>query len=128
MSYEKKILVDTFTASDSSTAKQYYIVKHTTSAQTVSLTGTAGESALGVIQEPTSSGGAVPVLLLGVTKVAHDGTLVPNEQFICSAAGLATAATTEPGIYRLGRCFEAGSTVSGTLATVLWAPIGQSTN
>ena len=119
---------ETFTINVSSTAKQYYIVKHTTTAETITLTTAAGERAIGIIQDPTSSGGSVRTRMCGVSKVAHDGTLTPGAQFQASTAGLATAASTETGIYRLGSVIKAASTVSGTIATVLWSPNGQSTN
>lgn len=128
MAFEVGILDHTFTMNVSSTAKQYYVVKHTTSAETVTLTTAAGERALGIIQDKSSSGGAAQVRLMGISKVAHDGTLAPNTLFQCSTAGLATQATTEVGVYRLGLCLEAVSTASGTLATVFLWHHGQSTN
>ena len=128
MAYEVPVLDYSFTMNVSSTAKQFYIVKHTTAANTVTLTTAAGERAIGIIQEPTSSGGTAPVMLYGISKVAQDGSLNPGDQFQCSAAGLATAASTAVGIYRLGTCVESGSTVSGTIVTVILWPNGQSTN
>lgn len=127
MAYEVPVLDHSFTMNVSSTAKQFYLVKHTTAANSVTLTSTVGDETLGVIQEPTSSGGIAPVRLLGITKVAHDGTLVPGSQVMASSVGLATIATTGVGVFRLGMCFEAPSTVSGTLATFFLAPIGTST-
>lgn len=128
MSWEGQGFQDSFALNVSTTAKQYYIVKHTTTADTVTLTTAAGEAAFGVIQEPTSSGGYGPVKYFGITKVAHDGSLTPGAQFMASTAGLATAASTAVGIYRLGEAINAASTVSGTIATVLWVKNGQSTN
>lgn len=127
MAYEVPVLKHTFTINVSSTAKQYYVVKMSTSNNTVLLTTAGGENCLGVIQEPTSSGGAAPILVYGITKVAHDGTLNPGDAVMSSSDGYATEAT-GTGVYRLGMCLEAGSTVAGTIATMLWAPIGQSTN
>lgn len=128
MARELKLFSETFEVAVSTTAKQFYIVKHTTTANTVTLTTAAGERALGIVQEPTSSGGYAEVLLAGISKLAHDGTLSPGLQFMASTAGLGTAASTAAGIYRLGTVLEAGSTVSGTLASVLWNLNGQSTN
>ena len=128
MAYEIPVLSHSFDVNDSSTGKQYYIVKHSTTANTVALTTAAGERARGILQEGASSGANLQVMLFGISKVAHDGTLTPGLQFQCSSAGLATAATTEVGIYRLGECFESGSTVSGTFATVFLCLNGQSTN
>lgn len=128
MAWEGQRLSDSFVCNSGTTAKQYYIVKHTTTAETVALTTAAGERAFGVLQDGASSGATLEVTYFGVTKVAQDGTLAPNTQFQCSSGGLATAASTETGIYRLGTVIKAPSTVSGTIATVLWSPNGQSTN
>lgn len=129
MAVEILTLCDSLTMNVSSTAKQYYIVKHTTTAETVTLTTAAGERSLGVVQDQSSSGGIAKIALLGITKLAHDGTLTPGAVFQCSSAGLGTAASTEAGIYRLGTCIKAGSTVSGTLVTALLIPgLAQSTN
>lgn len=128
MAYEVPILQHSFTMSVSSTAKQYYLVKHTTTAETVTLTTAAGERFIGVVQDAASSGATVAVMLQGISKVAHDGTLTPGALFQCSTAGLATAATTEAGVYRMGTCIAAGSTTSGTICTVILQSVGQSTN
>lgn len=127
MAFEIPVLDHTFTTNVSSTAKQFYLVKHTTSASTVTLTTAAGEAFIGAIQEATSSGGGAAVRLMGITKVAHDGTLTPGSQVAASSAGLATAPSTAGGVYRGGFCLESGSTVSGTIATVFLWPQGQST-
>lgn len=128
MAIEIKGLTDTYQVNVSTTGKQYYVVKMTTTADTVTLTTAAGERAYGVLQQPGSSNAYLPVMIYGISKVAHDGTLTPGLQWQCSTAGLATAASTEAGIYRLGTVLSAGSTVSGTLATVTILPNGQSTN
>lgn len=122
MAYEHKILSASLTMNASSTAKQYYIVKATTAANTVDFTATAGERALGVVQEKSSSGDVAEILVYGITKVAHDGTLTPGARFMASTAGLAIAVSTAAGVYELGTVLEAGSTVSGTIVTALWEP------
>lgn len=128
MAFEVPNLCYSFTMNDSSTSKQFYVVKHTTSAATVALTTAAGERMLGVIQDATSSGGTAAVMLEGITKVAHDGTLDPNDLVMATTAGLATQATTAAGVYQFGLCLEAGSTVSGSYATIWLKHVGPSTN
>lgn len=128
MAFEVPVLSYTFTMNDSSTAKQFYVVKMSTTASTVDLSTATGETVLGVVQEATSSGGVAPVMLYGISKVAHDGTLDPGDLVISSSDGFATQATTAAGVYRFGTCIEAGSTVSGSYATILINHIGPSTN
>lgn len=125
MAWEGQRLSDSFVVDTGTTGKQYYIVKHTTSAQTVTTATTAGDLAFGVLQDGASSGATLEVAYFGVTKVAQDGTLAPGGQFMCSTAALAVALTTAAGVYRLGQVITAPSTVSGTIATVLWNPNGR---
>lgn len=128
MAFQVPVLSYTFTLNDSSTAKQFYVVKMSTTASTVDLSTATGETVLGVVQDATSSGGPAAVMLYGITKVAHDGTLNPGDLVISSSDGFATEASTAAGVYRFGVCLESGSTVSGTYATVLINHIGPSTN
>lgn len=129
MAYEIQGLTDTFKVTPSSTGKQYYVVKMSTTNDTVTLSTATGERVLGVLQLPGSSNAYLPVMLYGVTKIAHDGTLNPGDAVISSSDGFATEATTGVGVYRIGTCLQANSTVSGTIATIFLCPgLGQSTN
>lgn len=124
MAFEVPVLSYSFSLNDSSTASQYYIVKMSTTASTVDLTTAAGEECLGVVQDASSSGGLAAVMLYGITKVAHDGTLNPGDLVMASSAGLATETTTTINVYRIGKCIESGSTVSGSYATIFLNHLG----
>lgn len=127
MAIEVPILSHSFTLDVSSTAKQFYLAAQSTAtAFTAVLTTVKGQAFLGPVLEATSSGATAPIGLLGIHKIAHDGTLYPGAYVAASTSGLARAST-GTGEYRGGFCLEAGSTVSGTITTCILLPQGQST-
>lgn len=84
-------IIKTFAAGADLSAAQYYFVK--LSSGLVVLCDTAGEEALGVLQNaPTAAGKAAEVLVFGRSKVKAGGTITAGAPIKTSTAGKALAA------------------------------------
>lgn len=124
MARELPLFSETFDLLASTTARQYYAVKMSTTADHATIPAVRGELCIGVVQDKSSSGGNAAVMIYGITKAAHDGTVTPGVTICASSNGLLTTSSTA-GRYDMGLCLAAGSTVSGTLITMLLLPLGE---
>ena len=109
----------TFLASEDLTGKQYHLVKLVT-AGTVELCDTAGEKAVGVLQNECVSGGNAVVRVIGPTKLKVGGTVAAMGyiQADSDAMGIAAAAADE----QLGIFCEAGA--DGDIINAIFNPNG----
>lgn len=96
-------------------AKQFYFVKIDTSTGNVILTATAGEKAIGVLQNAPTSGQAALVRVFGVSKVKVGAAFsAPGSLVATTTSGTATPATT--GTFPIGQLLPTAA--SGDLATM----------
>lgn len=106
---------------DLSTTGQYRFVEQS-SAGTVTVCNSAGENALGVLQNNPASGQAATIAVGGVTKVLAGATIAIGEQLATTAAGKAAVAT--GGQVILGEAMSGGA--DGALISMLWRPMAYS--
>lgn len=91
MAYQDPVkCIGTLTAASDLSAKQFYIVKKNTTNNQAALCDTAGEVLLGVLQNEPASGEACEIMVLGITKVSANETLVAGDLWGTSADGQAT--------------------------------------
>lgn len=106
---------------DLSTTGQYRFVEQSTSG-TVTVCNSAGENALGVLQNNPASGQAATIAVGGVTKVLAGATIAIGEQIATTAAGKAAVATN--GQVILGEAMSGGG--DGSIISMLWRPMAYS--
>lgn len=105
-------------------AKQFYCVKQSTTANRLSLCDTDGEIFVGVLQnKPNAAGGAATVMMSGITKLVAAETLAPGDFWGTDSAGKAkkvesTITGADVGDYIGGVIKEGGAVnelVTGTI-------------
>ncbi len=119
MAFEQDLKIISRTAgADLSTTGQYRFVEQS-SAGTITVCNSAGENALGVLQNDPVSGVAGAVAYDGVTKVLAGATIVPGNQIATTAAGKAAVATSNQVI--LGEAVSGGA--DGEVISMLLKPM-----
>ena len=98
-------------------AAQYKFLESNSSG-TVTVTNSAGEYVLGVLQNNPASGNAATVAIFGISKVVLGGTVAINDQISTDASGRAIAATTGHKI--VGIAIKGGAV--GEIGSVLLRP------
>lgn len=94
MAYEKdQVVTKTFKAGADLSAKQYYFMKLTGTADEVTVCNGATDKPIGVLQNKPTSGQAAEVVIIGITKVSADGTLDEGDSIGTSADGQAAVYT-----------------------------------
>lgn len=88
------------------------------SSGTATVCNSAGEYALGVLQNDPTSGNAATIATSGISKVVLGGTVAINDQISTDASGRAIAATTGHKI--LGIAIKGGAV--GEIGSVLLRP------
>ncbi len=121
MSIEQNVVTIARTAGADLSAKQYCFVEQS-SAGTITVCNTAGENALGVLQNDPTSGQTGSVACNGVTKVLAGATIVPGDQLSTSAAGKAIVATSTYVIQ--GEAISGGA--DGEIISMLIKPMAAS--
>lgn len=106
---------------DLSTTGQYRFVEQST-AGTVTVCNSAGENAIGVLQNNPTGGQAATIAVGGVTKVLAGATIEPGNQLATTSAGKAAVATN--GQVILGEAMSAGG--DGAIISMLWRPMAYS--
>jgi hypothetical protein len=104
--------------------KQYFVVV-VSADKTVALASSAGESALGILQNDPISGAAAKVRTGGVSKAkVGTGDIAAGDGVQTDATGAVIAAAT--GDFTLGKCLIGAS--AGEFATILVTPSGGQVN
>lgn len=93
-----------FTAAADLSAKENYIVKFGTTADTVNLAG-AGDVPLGILSNSPTSGAAASVIVFGGAFAVAGGTISQGDPIKANASGQAVVATS-PNDYVIGRAME----------------------
>lgn len=106
---------------DLSATGQYRFVEQST-AGTVTVCNSAGENALGVLQNNPTSGQAAVVAVGGVSKITAGATIAIGDQLATTAAGKAAPATN--GQVILGEAMTGGA--DGSIISMLWRPMAYS--
>lgn len=126
MSVEYKGQSITMVAAADFSAKQYYIVKVDSSGYAALATAQTDQP-IGILQSTAASGGAVEVMISGVSKCIGGAALSIGDQIGSDANGKGTATTLAAGgtvyNYVIGRVLTASAAASG-LAEVLIYPGG----
>lgn len=106
MAQEEKLTTITRPANADLSTKQYLFVEMDTSGN-VGACNSAGELAIGVLQnDPDASGRAATVAIGGVSKVVLGGTVAINAKVATTAAGKADTAAS--GNHVMGICVKGG--------------------
>lgn len=121
MSIEQNVITITRTAGADLSAAQYCFVEQS-SAGAITVCNTAGENALGVLQNNPPSGQAGAVACNGVTKVKAGATIEPGNQLTTTAAGKAAVATS--GQVIMGEAISGGA--DGEIISMLIKPMAAS--
>lgn len=108
-----------FIAGADLSAKQFYIVKIDTSTGKVVLTDSAGEKALGVLQNAPTAGQAALVRVFGVSKV-HVGASFSASGSLVKTTNAGKADVASTGAFPVGQLLTTGS--DGDKATILVNP------
>lgn len=121
MSYEENLQkIGSLTANGDQSANQYKFVKY--SASGVEVCDTAGEAAIGVLQNKPTAGQVCEIGFSGVSKVTvGTGGITAGNNVQSDASGLAIAAAI--GDYSQGVALETGA--AGARVAVLLRPQGQ---
>lgn len=103
-------------------AKQFYCVKMSATANKVALCDTDGEVTIGVLQDKPASGEASNVMMVGITKVVAAEALSPGDTWGTDANGKAkkvegTVTGADVGDFAAGIVIE-GTSGANELATV----------
>lgn len=99
-------------------AKQFYFVKMVNSSGIgkVDLTGTNGESLLGVLQNKPTAGQVAEVMVQGVSKITAGGSITAAGRVMTDNTGKAIAAATT-GSHAIG--FIVDTVASGDLGSII---------
>lgn len=109
-----------FKASADLSAKQFYLVEHTGTADTVGVCDNAADVPIGVLQnKPAAAGEAAEVAVLGIAKVMAGGAFNPGAWVGTDGNGKAIAKTTDKD-FVIGQALETGA--DGTIVAVLLRP------
>lgn len=117
MAIEQNLDTITLVAGADLSSSQYKFVESNSSG-TATVCNTAGEYALGVVQNDPTSGQAATIAVSGVSKVVLGGTVAINDQISTDNSGRAIAATTGHKI--LGIAIVGGAV--GNIGSVLLRP------
>ena len=102
---QKHVLIDTCTAENDLSTKQYYFVELSGAAQ-VDVCDAATDTVYGVLQDDPAAGDPCAVAVLGITKVIAGGTVAAGDRVGTTNAGKAVAKTAADdkvsGICRVG--------------------------
>ena len=104
-------------------AKQFFIVKMSTTARTVALGAAATDKLIGIMQDaPTASGKIGTVRVSGLSKISAGGTFAAGDALTSDAAGEAVKADPAAGVNngQVGIALEAA--VDGDIVTCLLQP------
>lgn len=120
MAVELPVLVKTFEAAGDLSAKQYYYVKLTSTANRVDVCAAATDKPIGVLQnKPDAAGKNAEVMIVGITKGSANGALSIGDLVGTSSDGQVDGKTpgTDTTEYVTGQVLEAAS-AAGDLITM----------
>lgn len=118
MAYEVPVLDFTFNNPSNLSSNQYYFVTKTTTNNEVDLSS-AGDLALGILQNDPIANEGAGVRLLGISKVVAGGSITAGDYIAVGTGGTAITRTTENIV---GFALESGA--SGEVISIYVLPLG----